>query len=815
MSNKDTETDWSESELQAQLLAVIQHYNRPLAFFLDGLDEVYPQDGVLRLCGLLDTIKQLAGASVQVKICLASRPETLISTLLGRFPKLRLENLNHADLQRYATAHITIPPDYNINASSSLTIPRGEALSHRRTLHSHDELAEWLVNTLVGGANGIFLWLCLTVSTVCQALREGETIEDLESRINTLPTQLADLFADMWTRANGNTRQIRKRAASYLQLALYKSRQVPKQSFDCMTMALAMNQNLMRQVLDAASPDPTMIEKLTEACEWSQQDTLARCAGLLRCTRPREVPESEEYAFPWYGGVYGKLQQLSRTDYRCIHRTAFDFFDTTGVGQAILADGEFPGSVALHRSFEADLAYSRLFRHATFICDDRGGAIMQKCVTSYLYLVLSDLWPTGSRVLDADVAETLRLLRQCERLFRLGVLSLSTVTPPRSMRYIQGPFTPGMRTSYGTSSVQREHEFLLELAHSKLKHEAFRFILLLMKDRRRDAYTLSRLLHHACSLEKHFDDAPGMISKRRKSIETLLQWGADTYTAIIYPQNVTQWGDAPAIEVEGTPLRALITSLWYDATQRALQEGYFRKLCDLASLLVAHGANLHEELHVVLEIKRDFIAFRELWRFDLRERRPACSTDDIGHLVVIVAYSFPSILSLIRHICFRDVVFSADGALCDFQWDWQSQGRVLAVVDLNSGRPRESRFLTPPIFCSEDIFPESLLRGSFEELTHLVKFATDCLKEPRVVYNHANIFYGYMHCKTQIPPDIQSGTFHALERIRALAVPVEARRRELRASLGVQTPLEDFEWQNNNEAGPPFTDSDFIQRVQD
>ncbi|KAK8116354.1 hypothetical protein PG984_012856 [Apiospora sp. TS-2023a] len=58
-SNKDTETDWSGEELQSALHHIRSSYSRPIAIFLDGLDEVLPKDGVLSLLEVVDNLKEL------------------------------------------------------------------------------------------------------------------------------------------------------------------------------------------------------------------------------------------------------------------------------------------------------------------------------------------------------------------------------------------------------------------------------------------------------------------------------------------------------------------------------------------------------------------------------------------------------------------------------------------------------------------------------------------------------------------------------------------------------------------------------------
>ncbi|TLD30612.1 hypothetical protein PspLS_01868 [Pyricularia sp. CBS 133598] len=107
MLSKDAETDWSVSELKVCLGIIMSRYPRPILIFLDGFDEVLPEEGAIQL---LEVIEQVSNTGDH-KICLGSRREPIFVKRLCYYPQLRIEHLNQPDLQRYCKDNIKIPPD--------------------------------------------------------------------------------------------------------------------------------------------------------------------------------------------------------------------------------------------------------------------------------------------------------------------------------------------------------------------------------------------------------------------------------------------------------------------------------------------------------------------------------------------------------------------------------------------------------------------------------------------------------------------------------------------------------------------------------
>lgn len=191
---KDSDTDWSTKELQSLCLNTIGQYRRPICLFLDGLDEVSPDDGVVRLIEALHDFSAIPN----VKVCVSSRPEYLIEKHLGhgRYPFIRLQDLTNQDLRTYAENHTNFPPGFKMCNSWG---------------HSVDP-----VNVLVEKAEGVFLWLCLAIKSLNRGLDHENDSDEIEQRIRSLPIDLSNLYKDMWARLNDDQLIYRQKAALYL-----------------------------------------------------------------------------------------------------------------------------------------------------------------------------------------------------------------------------------------------------------------------------------------------------------------------------------------------------------------------------------------------------------------------------------------------------------------------------------------------------------------------------------------------------------------------------------------------------------------------
>ncbi|KAI1497801.1 hypothetical protein F5X99DRAFT_352370 [Biscogniauxia marginata] len=140
-------------------------------FFIDGLDEYEGKpDDMIELIRLL---RELPGQ----KLCLSSRPWNDFEQEFGGDDtrKLYMQDLNREDISAYI--HDTFAKDDNY-----------------RELEDKDTHGQALVQEIVDGANGVFLWVFLVVRSFQEGLRNGDRLSDLQKRLRGLPTDLNEYF---------------------------------------------------------------------------------------------------------------------------------------------------------------------------------------------------------------------------------------------------------------------------------------------------------------------------------------------------------------------------------------------------------------------------------------------------------------------------------------------------------------------------------------------------------------------------------------------------------------------------------------------
>ena len=164
---------WDLDELAATMdrLAHQRSMSAKFCFFVDGLDEY---DGnhsdIIRILHLLTR-------SPNVKICLSSRPWNIFEDAYGRDAerKLYLQDLTRGDMEHYTSKNLG-----GHLSSSSLLLD--------------ETLYEELVEETVNRSQGVFLWIFLVVSSLCEGFTDGDSVRTLRTRLERLPTGLEEFF---------------------------------------------------------------------------------------------------------------------------------------------------------------------------------------------------------------------------------------------------------------------------------------------------------------------------------------------------------------------------------------------------------------------------------------------------------------------------------------------------------------------------------------------------------------------------------------------------------------------------------------------
>lgn len=313
--SKDSYHDWSSAELEKILFFLLEEDDYPVCIFIDGLDEISDEDGYFKLQGLVERLSTWDNT----KVCVSSRPE---NQLVERFqtlgaPSIRLEDLTRPEMRTYVNKQLQpFSPDGRISA---------------RTLRM-------LTDGLLHKAQGVFLWLFLATRSLVNGIHNRDDEETLLQRLEQLPGELENLYADMWRRLNGDNSVYRETAGRYLRYAVTRTSPIgitlsprfPRWLYIQRPTLLEMT--LADRLGDgehlASEANGGSLDDLMLLADKTAGNIRTRCAGLLQLSK-------SEYGG---GGEFSENDEISilmqQTDF--MHRTAHDFLLETEAGQSVL-----------------------------------------------------------------------------------------------------------------------------------------------------------------------------------------------------------------------------------------------------------------------------------------------------------------------------------------------------------------------------------------------------------------------------------------------------------------------------------------------
>ena len=142
-------------------------------FFVDGVDEYDGEDKT----DIINVLKSL-NASPSVKICLSSRPWNIFVSA-DIHQRLLLEDHNEYDIQQYVKNKFKEDEQFAI-------------------LQSGEPRSSDLVDQIVQNAQGVFLWVRIVVNNLLRGMSNGDSLSDLQKRLESLPTTLTAYFQHMF-----------------------------------------------------------------------------------------------------------------------------------------------------------------------------------------------------------------------------------------------------------------------------------------------------------------------------------------------------------------------------------------------------------------------------------------------------------------------------------------------------------------------------------------------------------------------------------------------------------------------------------------
>ncbi|KAF4497778.1 small s [Fusarium agapanthi] len=307
--SKDFYKEWSSQEAEKVLWYLLDASAQPTCIFVDGLDEISDKDGYQTLLSVVQRLTTCRGT----KVCVSSRPET---ELVRRFEIIGVQNLRLDDLTK---------PEMIVYLQKEF-----EKLPKEQSAHLP---LEEFAKTLLGKAQGVFLWLALASQSVTSGILNGDDKETLSQRLEELPEKLESLYQTMWERLNGHNQIYRETAARYFRFVIADSwltgLRIRDEPFNFL-----LEPNLVHLSLAAKAEDQSIfrpkanemeLSELNTPCAATESDIQTRCAGMLQVGRYSALE----------GGFPNAILHLTRP-VQFIHRTAHDFLADTEYGQLIL-----------------------------------------------------------------------------------------------------------------------------------------------------------------------------------------------------------------------------------------------------------------------------------------------------------------------------------------------------------------------------------------------------------------------------------------------------------------------------------------------
>ena len=278
---------WSELKHAFEVFPTMT-VERKFCFFIDGLDEY---EGPCK--DVVDFLRSLT-AVANVKVLVSSRPIAACHEAFHRGPILRLEVLNHPDIEAYAQSTV------------------GEDENFKRLTSTRPEEGQMIISSLINKSEGVFLWVVLACRSVLAGSIDGDYLHELSQRVDELPDELEDLFSHIILRIES---RYRNQAVKLLQIAHRHQRcysSVNKLSALGLSITVEHNFNLSRiERLEYLS-----LEQMRGKCEQLEKRLRSRCRGLLEVSyiSPWDPPSQQDY-------IHASV--------RFMHRTVFDFLDST------------------------------------------------------------------------------------------------------------------------------------------------------------------------------------------------------------------------------------------------------------------------------------------------------------------------------------------------------------------------------------------------------------------------------------------------------------------------------------------------------
>lgn len=168
---RSQEWSWTWDEPLGALKTLLHEATKTyaMAFFIDGMDEFNGETS-----GLIDLVKRLVMPGV--KVCASSRPWNQFRDAFDHEPHLQIEQLTKQDIESFVASKLT------------------SSVAFRSYEQTDPGFSAQLIEDVCEKSEGVFLWVFLVCNSLLEGLSDGEKRSELHTRLDSLPTDLEDLF---------------------------------------------------------------------------------------------------------------------------------------------------------------------------------------------------------------------------------------------------------------------------------------------------------------------------------------------------------------------------------------------------------------------------------------------------------------------------------------------------------------------------------------------------------------------------------------------------------------------------------------------
>ncbi|KAF2236931.1 hypothetical protein EV356DRAFT_530446 [Viridothelium virens] len=222
-----------------------------ICLFVDGMDEF--EGDPLKICDLFQELTALP----QVKLVVSSRPLNKFNSHFADCPTIHMQDLTRDDIETYVSDNLVKSPAMTRLGASSQT------------------KAETFIKQIADRAEGVFLWVVLSVHSLLNGLYDGDALRELQTRLDALPQELHQLYYHM---LKDLTLVYRDQAAKMFLVMLNNSK-LPGGLISVLRSYYACEINLESAI---QAPRVTMgIEERELLCEEMDKRINSRSRGLL------------------------------------------------------------------------------------------------------------------------------------------------------------------------------------------------------------------------------------------------------------------------------------------------------------------------------------------------------------------------------------------------------------------------------------------------------------------------------------------------------------------------------------------------------